>query len=62
LSAGGTYKYVAINGSETNALQNVVNLLAGAGAIPKSFSVNALFSASVSKRYNAILKVNHQVG
>jgi sulfonate transport system substrate-binding protein len=62
LSAGGTYKYVIINGSETNALQNVVNLLASAGAIPKSFSVAALFSASVSKRYNAILKTNHQVG
>jgi sulfonate transport system substrate-binding protein len=62
LSAGGTYKYVNINGSETNALQNVVDLLASAGAIPKSFSVAALFSASVSKRYNAILKTNHQVG
>src|ERR1700689_2061370 len=43
LSAGGTYKYVIINGTEENALQNVVNLLASAGAIPKSFSVAALF-------------------
>jgi sulfonate transport system substrate-binding protein len=62
LSAGGTYKYVNINGSEENALQNVVNLLASAGAIPKSFKVGALFSTSVSARYNAILKTNHQVG
>jgi sulfonate transport system substrate-binding protein len=62
LSAGGTYEYVNINGSEENALQNVVNLLSSAGAIPKSFSVAALFSSSVSKRYNAILKTNHQVG
>jgi sulfonate transport system substrate-binding protein len=62
LAAGGTYQYVVLNGSETNALQNVVNLLAGAGAIPKSFSVKTLFSSSVSARYNAILKVNPQVG
>ena len=40
LAAGGTYKYVALNGSETNALQNVVDLLANAGAIPKSFKVS----------------------
>jgi sulfonate transport system substrate-binding protein len=62
LAAGGTYQYVVLNGSETNALQNVVNLLAGAGAIPKTFSVKTLFSSSVSARYNAILKVNKQVG
>jgi sulfonate transport system substrate-binding protein len=62
LAAGGTYQYVVLNGSETNALQNVVNLLAGAGAIPKSFSVKTLFSSSESTRYNAILKANPQVG
>jgi sulfonate transport system substrate-binding protein len=62
LAAGGTDKYVALNGSETNALQNVVDLLANAGAIPKSFKVGALFSPAVSKRYNAIIKTNAQVG
>jgi sulfonate transport system substrate-binding protein len=62
LSAGGTYKYVIINGTEENALQNVVNLLTNAGAIPKSFNVASLFSTTVSARYNRILKANHQVG
>jgi len=61
LAAGGTYKYVALNGSETNALQNVVDLLANADAIPKSFKVAALFSPAVSKSYNAIIKANAQV-
>jgi hypothetical protein len=62
LAAGGTYKYVDLNGSEANALQNVVDLLANAGAIPNSFKVGALFSTAVSTRYNKILKTNHQVG
>jgi sulfonate transport system substrate-binding protein len=61
LAAGGTYKYVALNGSETNALQNVVDLLANADAIPKSFKVAALFSPAVAKSYNAIIKANAQV-
>jgi sulfonate transport system substrate-binding protein len=61
LAAGGTDKYVALNGSEINALQNVVDLLANAGAIPKSFNVGALFSSAVSERYNAIIKANAQV-
>jgi sulfonate transport system substrate-binding protein len=62
LAAGGTYKYVDLNGSEENALQNVVDLLANAGAIPNSFKVGALFSATVSARYNKIVKSTHQVG
>jgi sulfonate transport system substrate-binding protein len=61
LAAGGTYKWVALNGSETNALQNVVDLLANADAIPKSFKVSALFSPAVEKSYNAIIKANAQV-
>jgi sulfonate transport system substrate-binding protein len=61
LAAGGTYKWVALNGSETNALQNVVDLLANAGAIPKSFKVGQLFSPAVEKSYNAIIKANAQV-
>jgi sulfonate transport system substrate-binding protein len=62
LSAGGTYKYVIINGTEENALQNVVNLLTNAGAIPKSFNVAPLFSTAVSTHYNRIVKANPQVG
>jgi sulfonate transport system substrate-binding protein len=62
LKAGGTFKYAPLNGSEVNALQNVVDLLSNAGGIPKSFKVGALFSTAVSARYNAILKANAQVG
>jgi sulfonate transport system substrate-binding protein len=62
LKAGGTYKYVPLNGSEVNALQNVVDLLSNAGAIPKSFNVAPLFSTAASARYNAIVKANKQVG
>jgi sulfonate transport system substrate-binding protein len=62
LKAGGTYQYVPLNGSEINALQNVVDLLSNAGAIPKSFNAAPLFSTAVSARYNAILKSNAQVG
>jgi sulfonate transport system substrate-binding protein len=61
LAAGGTYKWVALNGSETNALQNVVDLLANADAIPKSFKVGALFSPTVEKSYNAVIKAYAQV-
>jgi sulfonate transport system substrate-binding protein len=62
LQAGGTYKYVPLNGSEINALQNVVDLLSNADAIPESFNVAPLFSTAVSARYNAIVKANAQVG
>src|SRR6204780_4385425 len=62
LKAGGTYKYVPLNGSEINALQNVVDLLSNAGAIPKSFNASPLFSTAVSARYNAIVKATTQVG
>ena len=55
LQAGGTFKYVAINGAESSALQNVVNLLSAAGAIPNRYSVAPLFSTSVSATYNAII-------
>ncbi|MGD0852800.1 MAG: hypothetical protein ABSA07_05505, partial [Acidimicrobiales bacterium] len=62
LKAGGTYEYVPLNGSEKNALQNVVDLLGNAGAIPNSFNVAPLFSAAVSENYNAILKTHPQLG
>jgi len=62
LQAGGTDTYVPLNGLEENALQNVVDLLANAGAIPTGYSVAPLFDKSVSARYNAILKANPQRG
>jgi sulfonate transport system substrate-binding protein len=60
LSAGGTEEYVPISSTVQAALQNVVNLMAGAGAFPKAYSVAPLFSAAEAQRYNAILKeVSH---
>ena len=56
LAAGGTEQYVPINATVQAALQNVVSLMAGAGAFPKAFSVAPLFSSAESQRYNAILK------
>ena len=51
-----------INATVQAALQNVVNLMAGAGAFPKAFSVAPLFSSAESQRYNAILKEVPQNG
>jgi sulfonate transport system substrate-binding protein len=62
LKAGGTDEYVPINGAEQSALQNVVDLLVGAGAITKRYSVASLFSSSVSAKYNAIVKATPQNG
>lgn len=56
LAAGGTQQYVPITATVQAALQNVVDLMAGAGAYPKAFSVAPLFSATESQRYDAILK------
>ena len=56
LAAGGTEQYVPINATVQAALQNVVSLMAGAGAFPKAFSVAPLFSSAESQRYNAILQ------
>jgi sulfonate transport system substrate-binding protein len=56
LAAGGTEQYVPITASVQGALQNVVNLMAGAGAYAKPYSVAPLFSAAETQRYNAILK------
>jgi sulfonate transport system substrate-binding protein len=62
LSAGGTANYVPINASVQAALQNVVTLLAGAKAIPATFTVAPLFSAAASARYDAIVKETPQNG
>ena len=39
-----------------SALQTVVRLLVGAGAISSSYSVAPLFSQTETTRYNALLK------
>ena len=62
LQAGGTFKFVPLNGLEINSLQNVVDLLASNGALTSGYNVAPLFSKSVSANYNAILKVVPQVG
>jgi sulfonate transport system substrate-binding protein len=48
--------FVPIDSSVQAALQNVVDLEAGAGAIKSTFSVAPLFSPSVSATYNQIVK------
>jgi len=56
LAAGGTYDLVPITAGVQAALQNVVDLLAGAGALPATYSVAPLFDPAESQRYNALLK------
>ncbi|HEY3941494.1 MAG TPA: ABC transporter substrate-binding protein [Acidimicrobiales bacterium] len=56
LAAGGTENYVPISSVVQSALQEMVKLLAGAGAVPKYYSVASLFDQAQANRYNAILK------
>ena len=62
LAAGGTETYVPITASVQSALQDVVSLMAGAGAWPAVFSVAPLYSSAQSQRYNTILKEVPQNG
>jgi sulfonate transport system substrate-binding protein len=62
LAAGGTSNLVPITNTVQAALQNVVSLLAGAGAIPAGYSVAPLFDPLESQRYNAILRGTTQNG
>src|SRR5580700_9384783 len=62
LAAGGTETYVPITAGVQSALQDVVSLMAGAGAWPAGFSVAPLYSSAQSQRYNAILKEVPQNG
>jgi sulfonate transport system substrate-binding protein len=56
LAAGGSYNFIPLTSAQPAALQGVVDLLASAGALPASYSVAPLFSATESQRYNTILK------
>jgi len=56
LSAGGTSNFVPITADVQSGLQNVVDLLAGAGAIPHSYSVAPLFDPTESQHYNTIIQ------
>ena len=62
LAAGGTANYVPITGAVQGALQNVVTLMAGAGAISSAYSVASLFNSAEAQRYNTILKEVPQNG
>jgi sulfonate transport system substrate-binding protein len=62
LAAGGTENYVPITAGVQSALQDVVSLMAGAGAWPAGFSVAPLYSSAQSQRYNAVLKEVPQNG
>jgi sulfonate transport system substrate-binding protein len=56
VAAGGTVTFVPITAGVQSALQNVVTLLAGAGALPAPYSVGSLFNSGVSQQYNSILQ------
>ncbi len=62
LAAGGTESYVPIDATVQAALQNVVTLMAGAGAWPAAFSVAPLYAAAETQRYDAIVKEVPQNG
>ncbi len=62
LTAGGTQVYVPLNAAVQGALQDMVNLMAGAGAFSQAYSVAPLFSPAVSHRYNAVVKEVPQHG
>lgn len=62
LAAGGSSTYEPITSSVQSALQGVVDLMVGAGAEPKEYSVAPLYNAAESARWNAIVKEVPQSG
>jgi sulfonate transport system substrate-binding protein len=62
LAAGGTATYVPIDSAVQSALQQVVNLMAGAKAVSAAYSVASLFSPAEAARYNAIVRGTPQHG
>lgn len=61
LAAGGTQTYVPVDGAVSGALQQLVGLMAGAGA-GADYSVAPLFSKAAESRFAAILKEVPQNG
>jgi hypothetical protein len=61
LAAGGTTNYVPISSAVQSALQQVVALMASAGA-GSDYSVTPLFAAAAETRFAAILKEVPQNG
>jgi sulfonate transport system substrate-binding protein len=61
LGAGGTWTYVPVNGAVQDALQQLVGLMAGAGA-GAGYSVAPLFNTPAETRFAAILKEVPQNG
>lgn len=61
LAAGGTATYVPITGAVQAALQDMVSLMAAAGAGP-AYRIAPLFSPAESRRYNALLQEVPQHG
>ena len=52
--------FVPVGAAVQAALQNVVTLEAGAGAIKSTFSVAPLFNSTVAGSYNEVLKQTPQ--
>ena len=56
VTGGLITNWVPITSAEQSALQNVVDLVAGTGAIKSTFSVAPLFDPTVSATYNKVLQ------
>jgi sulfonate transport system substrate-binding protein len=56
LHSSGEVTYVPITSAVTSALQQMVNLMAQAGALTSSYNTNPLFESSATTKYNAIVK------
>ncbi|HWE55380.1 MAG TPA: ABC transporter substrate-binding protein [Acidimicrobiales bacterium] len=56
LSAGGSYTFEPLGAAEQTALQNVVDLMSSAGAIPTAYRISPLFDPAEAARYNQIVK------
>jgi sulfonate transport system substrate-binding protein len=60
LDSSGEVTYVPISGAVTSALQQMVTLMAQAGAIDASYNTSPLFQSSATTKYNALVKETPQ--
>lgn len=56
LDSSGEVTYVPISGSVSSALQQMVDLMAQAGALAAPYNVSPLFNSSATQKYNDIVK------